>query len=217
MFLAFCLGLLALVASPVLARIVAIETRTVLKGRWIAILVAAVFPFGVLAFIGADLYAYAILCDVNHWDFAFGDYWRAPLGNGYYLSAVDDFDHPFIESLNQPGLELISNLKALQVYGAVVVGEAESEANERKPFFLLDTLSHRSATFSTRPELERAASAAGINKIDLQSPEKVFSDYSSDSGQPAFALFLLSAIGIPFCAGKLLRKKMLSLPRATVG
>ena len=214
MFLAFCLGVLALVASPAFARIVAIETRTVLKRRWIAILIAALFPFAVLAFIGTDLYAYGYLCEVNHWDFAFSDYWKAPLRNGYYLSAVDDFDHPFIESLEQPELFEFADLKALEVHRSIVLGKAESETNERKPFFLLNTLTHRSDTFSTRPELERAASAAGISKIDLQRPEKVYADHSSGSGQLAHALFVLCAIGIPFWTGKFSRKKMLSLPRA---
>jgi hypothetical protein len=170
--------IVATVAAAAFAGFTAFVTRGVHKGRNIAIVAAALLPFGCLAWGGFVFAVQALVNDgVLHRDVGLGDASYCPLPNGYRILMIDVSDIGWVYNpTTQPSggvterEDAIAGVRLLDVQGRYILAAADSKAwTKTMPtamdvdsYVLLDSQTGKRTSFENYAALQAAALRLGI-------------------------------------------------------
>jgi len=122
---------------------------------------------GIASYVGSSIIAMILISELLNVDIGFGDYWKAPLPNGYQLISVDMPENGSIYTDNYFPVEGIDGVQVhqIEVIGDSVIGLAGNK------YFLLDTKVGKVAYYPSVMELQKRV---GKTKIALMSNDDYY-------------------------------------------
>ena len=104
---------------------------------------------GIASYVGSSIIAMIIISELLNVDLGFGDYWKAPLPNGYQLISVDMPENGSIYTDDYFPVEGVDGVQQIEVIGDSVIGKAGNK------YFLLDTKVGKVAYYPSVLELQK--------------------------------------------------------------
>lgn len=104
---------------------------------------------GIASYVGSSIIAMILISELLNVDIGFGDYWKAPLPNGYQLISVDMPENGSIYTDNYFPVEGIDGVRQIEVIGDSVIGQAGNK------YFLLDTKDGKVVYYPSVMELQK--------------------------------------------------------------